>query len=262
MHVAVRIAGFLLVLALSTASFAVAAPTDDSATSRKTIAELKKDAETGVITAMLALGNMYFLGDGVPQDYEEAAKWTRMAAEKGAPDAQLVLGTMYLTGHGVGNKPNPQEAARWLTLAARENSYPAMYSLGNMYQQGIGVPKDLKQSLTYFKKAADGGHARSQTMMGIIYAQGAGVPKDNEKSLDWLFKAADQGDPEALYIVGFRHYTGDGLPKDNTRAYQLLYLAALQGYGDAFQLLQVVSNDMTPEQIKKAEAEVAMPGNQ
>ena len=61
-----------------------------------------------------ALG--YYLGEGVPQDYQEAMRWSRLAAEQGNTDAQYGLGGMYGNGRGV-----PQDyvqAHKWINLAA------------------------------------------------------------------------------------------------------------------------------------------------
>src|SRR5215813_2310568 len=44
---------------------------------------------------------MYESGEGVPQDYSEAAKWYLMAAEQGNPGSQNNLGSLYETGDGV-----------------------------------------------------------------------------------------------------------------------------------------------------------------
>ena len=46
------------------------------------IKELINSAEQGNVRAMNALALIYFDGDGVEQNFEEAAKWWRMAAEK------------------------------------------------------------------------------------------------------------------------------------------------------------------------------------
>lgn len=51
--------------------------------------------------AQYNLGLAYHKGLGVPQDYEEAVKWYRLAAEQGNADAQLSLGFMYDEGLGV-----------------------------------------------------------------------------------------------------------------------------------------------------------------
>ena len=47
------------------------------------------------------LGNMYYTGEGVPQNDIEAVRWYRMAAEQGYIDAQFNLGFMYNAGAGV-----------------------------------------------------------------------------------------------------------------------------------------------------------------
>lgn len=70
-------------------------------------AELKAAAEQGDVKAQLSLGEMYARGEGVPQDYVEAAKWYRKAAEQGNADAQTTLGLMYSEGVGV-----PKDDAR------------------------------------------------------------------------------------------------------------------------------------------------------
>ena len=58
---------------------------------------------------------MYYVGDGVPQIFEEAAKWYEKAAKQGEPNAQLSLGAMYYEGRGV--PQNYIKAHMWLNLA-------------------------------------------------------------------------------------------------------------------------------------------------
>ncbi len=70
----------------------------------------------GDADAQSNLGSMYFKGEGVPQDHNEAAKWYRSAAEQGDAKAQLALGFMYhdalaVPGHYV-------RAYMWISLAA------------------------------------------------------------------------------------------------------------------------------------------------
>ena len=61
----------------------------------------RKAAEQGHATSQFKLGEMYYLGQGVPRDYKEAFKWYRKAAEQGNFDAQIQLGVMYSNGEGV-----------------------------------------------------------------------------------------------------------------------------------------------------------------
>jgi uncharacterized protein len=68
--------------------------------------------------AQYLIGTMYYLGNGVPQDYVQALIWTRRAADQGYAAAQMSIGSMYLNGEGV-----PQDylqALMWFNLAASE----------------------------------------------------------------------------------------------------------------------------------------------
>ncbi len=82
------------------------------------LVETRKLAEQGEAGAQHALGSMYALGSGVPQDFAEAVKWYRLAAEHGDADAQYGLGFMYYMGTGV-----PEDGARaylWFSMAATQ----------------------------------------------------------------------------------------------------------------------------------------------
>jgi TPR repeat protein len=61
---------------------------------------------------------MYAKGQGVAQDYAEAATWYRKAAEQGYAPAQCKLGTMYSQGHGV--TQDYAEAMKWYRKAAEQ----------------------------------------------------------------------------------------------------------------------------------------------
>ena len=63
---------------------------------------------------------MYSKGEGVKQDYFEAAKWYRKAAEQGYASAQYNLGVMYANGYGV---PQDKNLAKEWILKACVNHY-------------------------------------------------------------------------------------------------------------------------------------------
>ncbi|MBT6509262.1 MAG: sel1 repeat family protein, partial [Rhodospirillaceae bacterium] len=64
------------------------------------------------------LGDIYYYGDGVEQDFTQAVKWFRLAADQDYPDAQHNLGEMYFNGEGVSR--DYEQAHFWLSLAADE----------------------------------------------------------------------------------------------------------------------------------------------
>ncbi len=71
-----------------------------------------KNEEAG---AQEALGNRYETGNGVEQDYVEAAEWYRKAADQGVAKAQKELGNLYAKGRGVPR--DYEEAYFWLSLS-------------------------------------------------------------------------------------------------------------------------------------------------
>ena len=116
------------------------------------VEQLCLDAEQGDADAQFLLGRRYFNGEGVPQNYQEAVKWFRLAAEQGDADAQFLLGRRYFNGEGV--PQDYQEAAKWYRLAAEQGQADAQFSLGNMYALGEGVPQDDVQAHKWINLAA------------------------------------------------------------------------------------------------------------
>ena len=89
----------------------------DSATD---LAERVARAEAGDPQSQFALGWMYGIGDGVPQDFAEAMRWFRLAADQGYAPAQFSLGWRYQLGVGV-----PQDnitAHMWFNIASVNGS--------------------------------------------------------------------------------------------------------------------------------------------
>ena len=74
--------------------------------------QLVKMAEAGNARAQNNLGDCYFEGKGVTQDYKEAVKWYRKSAEQGDWMGQANLGRCYSEGKGVAQ--NHDEAGKWL----------------------------------------------------------------------------------------------------------------------------------------------------
>jgi len=77
---------------------------------------LLPQAERGDARAQGMIGFMYATGQGLPQAYDAASYWYRLAAEQGDPTSQYLLGLAYDKGQGV---PQDDVAAyKWLNLAA------------------------------------------------------------------------------------------------------------------------------------------------
>ena len=134
--------------------------------------EVRRLAAEGDAVAQFELGVLYAFGRGVPQDYEEAARWYRLAADQGHASAQYNLGVSYAFGRGV-----PQdhgEAVRWYRLAADQGLANAQFRLGRAYHDGRGVPQDYEEAVRWYRLAADWGHPGAQNNLGVMYANGPG----------------------------------------------------------------------------------------
>jgi hypothetical protein len=115
-------------------------------------------ADQGDAGAQSALGFNAQMGDGMPLDYAEAARWYRLAAEQGDPGSQQELATAYANGIGV--PQDDVEAARWYRLAAEQGRNQSKVGLGRLYSAGRGVPKDDVQAHMWFNLAAAGFRVR------------------------------------------------------------------------------------------------------
>ena len=150
------VAGVILALVLT--GEVIAGPIEDARTAYQrgdfaTALEIWRPRATqGVAFAQLNVGIMYYSGQGVPQDYGEAAKWYRLAAEQGNPTAQGNLGFMYYSGQGV--LKDDGEAAKWYRLAAEQGNPTAQSNLASMYFSGQGVPQDYVQAYMWIDLAA------------------------------------------------------------------------------------------------------------
>jgi TPR repeat protein len=112
------------ILVLSLAAPVAAGPVEDAIAARSggdyaTALRLWRPlANQGDAFAQFNLGLMYFRGEGVPQNHDEAAMWFWLAANQGFASAQYNLGIMYSAGQGV-----PQDyvlAHMWFDLSAAQ----------------------------------------------------------------------------------------------------------------------------------------------
>jgi TPR repeat protein len=102
-------------------------------------------ADRGDKSAQLQLGIAYETGDGVPQNYERAARYFRFAA---AP----VSGTTFIYSPPVGKAPGQVIPVR--TGADQPGLAEAQYRLAQMYRDGRGVQKDPARAERLFAQAA------------------------------------------------------------------------------------------------------------
>lgn len=247
----------------------------------------RKAAEQGEPTAQYYLGVCYERGEGVTKDDAEAVRWYRKAAEQGDAEAQFELGKCYRSGLGVetnlteavrwlgkagdqGNasaqfilaasyesgvfgETNLTEAVKWFRKAAEQGDADAQSSLGLYYALGYGLAQDYAEAVKWLRKAAEQGIAVAQETLGLCYAQGQGVTKDDQEAVKWYRKAAEQGIASAQYNLGVCYAEGEGVPLDYVEAYKWYNLAASYGDKEAVANRDLLSQEMTREQIAEGQ---------
>ncbi len=62
-----------------------------------------------------------------------------------------------------------------------------------MYAEGRGVPQDYKEATSWYRRAAEQGHAPAQLLLGGMYVVGRGVPQDYVLAHMWLNLAGAGG---------------------------------------------------------------------
>ena len=194
-------------------------------------AETKAKAEAGNVISQFKLGMMYYNGEGVSQDLQEAAKWYRKAADQGYAYAQVSLGLMYYNGEGV--LENKGEAVKWYRKAAGQGFALAQQGLGDMYSNGEGVTEDDKEAVKWYRLAADQGNAPAQFNLGLMYDNGEGVLEDDKEAVKWYRLAADQGNAPAQFNLGLMYDNGEGVLQGHNEAVWWYRKAAEQGVADA-----------------------------
>ena len=81
---------------------------------------MKKAAEQGDAAAQFNLGQIYYSGEEVAQDYAEAMRWYRLAGDQGHMEAQYSLGVMYTNGEGAPKSRG--HAMRWVSMGSTRYS--------------------------------------------------------------------------------------------------------------------------------------------
>src|SRR5260221_4616856 len=92
----------------------------------------------------LRVGEMFYAGKIVPEDWQQAVNWFVKAARAGNPDSINRIGELWAAG--VDGAPDSKEAARWYRRAATKGSVADQLNIGRAYEKGDGVGKDLVQA--------------------------------------------------------------------------------------------------------------------
>lgn len=147
--------------------------------------KILREAENGDVKCQHNLASSYKLGEGVQQDFAEAAKWYRKAAEQNDAGSQSGLGVCYANGEGVAQ--DYAEAVKWYRKAAEQNFTPSQYNLAQHYKDGAGVPKDICEAYKWLVLAAKRNNRLAED---VTKTEGMMSPEEiaegTRRANDWL----------------------------------------------------------------------------
>ena len=195
------------------------------------------------------LGEIYEQGCGVPVNLKKAILWWREAAKNGDSLALSHLGDLYYDGRGV--TQDYSEALRFYKKSIEQNkdkeildSYKEFFCLGYMYEKGLGIEKNINIALKYYHRVADAFENKAKSILddvtcrvsdsmfqiGCIYLFGNDVDIDYANAFKWFSKAAIYEMPAAQYNLGCMYSEGQGVIKNYEMAFSWFMKAALQEY--------------------------------
>ena len=255
----------ILCIAALASSSAVSAPHDTSPAkvpadqsfvlplARGELTQLEASAAAGDVRSQLRLGNVYYFGVGIAQDFALAEQWYRKAAGEGSAQAQTNLGEMFDKGKGVAQ--DDTEALRWYRMAAEKGHPRAQYAVGTFFGEGRGVPVNERQAVEWYSRAAKQNYVRAQFNLANMLADGRGIPKNEKEAVRLYRLAARGGYPEAQFNLGLMYANGHGVPADDGMAY--MWMAVVQMGKDflqpgAEQALRVLTSRMDSDAVGRA----------
>lgn len=115
--------------------------------------KLIQRAISGDFIAQHELGIRYLLGENLPADTLEAAKWIEKAANQNLPSACYNYGIMLINGWGT--EWNPFKAFKYFKIAAEAGMPQAQYITGIFYLENLVVKRNAALSKYWIEKASE-----------------------------------------------------------------------------------------------------------
>lgn len=154
----------------------------------------KQAAEGGEPGGWCNVGHCYMEGIGTPKDEAYAVKCYEKELPTGNITSHNILGEAYFLGKGV--EQNYTEAIRLLTYACDKGSKYGLFYLAKCYFNGWGTPQDYVRARQYLDKV-DWNYWEADYLRGLLYGNGLGVKADIPKAVGFLQKAGDHPEARA-----------------------------------------------------------------
>ena len=100
---------------------------------------------------------------------------------------------------------------------------------------------------------AESGDSFAQFVVGYDYANGIGVTEDDMEAVKWYGLASEQGDSSSQFNLGVMYANGEGTVQSKIIAHMWWTLSAEGGNERAYDYLNMIENQMTPEMLEMAQ---------
>jgi localization factor PodJL len=171
----------------------------------------------------------------------------RLAAAKGDPSAEFEVGARFAAGEGVAQ--NFLEAAKWYQRSADQGFAQAEYRLGTLYERGLGLKPDRGQATLWYERAARHGNVNAMHNLAVLSANQLDQSPDYTTAAQWFEEAAKHGLPDSQFNLAVLYENGLGVGRDLSRAYLWVSLAARQGDGDAVRRKESIRGKLTAQEV-------------
>lgn len=212
---------------------------DEATDSIKNILAL---AKKGDAKAQNKVGEWYYNGHHVKQNYEEALQWWAKSAKQGNVQAIGNMGICYQYGHGIAQdsvkaaqlyrksieKGNKKLFNQNVELSKKGNVFSSML-IASCYQDGTGVAKDAGKAIPYLTVAANKNCVPAQLDLALILLNA----KKASEAAPWFKKGSDNGNIPCTFYYGKMLVEGLGVKPNKKEGANYLLKAAEAGFPQA-----------------------------
>ena len=110
-----------------------------------------------------------------------------------------------------------------IEILAEDFSDPvSQYLVARNYARGRGTRRDFVRAESWYRKAAEQGHLKSQLELALIYKRGDVSGRPNyEKAAEWFAEAAKQGNAKAQFELADLYLSGNGVKRSEEHTSEL-----------------------------------------
>ncbi len=158
------------------------------------------------------LGKIYERGNGVGQDFANAAKLYEQACQGSDGEGCQMRG--HLARNGRGQAADPKQAYGFYQRACDAGDGLGCAAAGDLMYSGTGVPESLKGAVEYFERACEHGQLMACLNAGELLFDPTGEDAYNQRAVKVLTRGCEGGKAEACVKLGVCYYKGVGVPAD------------------------------------------------